>query len=270
MRSRTSVAAMKAAAAFRALLVCSFGGWTTLPAHGAAADIWPAQVSALADPSTLNQRIAALEAAGTTLPPELTPAIRFEEVYLRVLARTAESDWLPPMHALADAPGADAMTATLRDVAKAWVARVEMRSLATVLDNFYARNVRYPASLADVEHDLSNDLKVDPWGEAWAYHTHAPTGFSNETAQRYTLGPKRYPDLGTLKEATVDRPLFIPPAWKIVLRPVGASSALEFSRGASVLALLQAGGKVDAYTLLYIGDRWALLAAPDQLFTVSF
>ncbi len=264
MRSRTSVAALGA------LLVCSLGRWEILPARGAAADLWPAQVAPLADQNTLSQRIAALEAAGATLPPDLTPAIRFEEVYLRVLARVAEPDWLPQMRALAVAPGTDATTAALRDVAKAWIARVEMRGIAAVLDNFYARNVRYPASLAEVEHELPSDLKMDPWGEAWAYSTHAPTGFAQEAAQRYTLGPRRYPNLGTLREATVDRPPFTPPAWKMTLRPVGASSALEFSRGASVLALLQAGGKIDAYTLVYIGDHWALLAAPDQLFTESF
>ena len=264
MRSRISVAAQWA------LLILSVGGWSVVSARGAASDIWPTQVAPITDGTALNQRVAALEAAGATLPPELLPAIRFEEVFLRVLGRTSESDWLPQMRALADAPGTDAITAAIREVAKAWIARVEMRGIGTILDNFYAQNVRYPASLAEVERDLPNDLKTDPWGEAWVYRTHAPTGFGKETAQRYTLGPKRYPDLGTLKEATVNRPPFTPPAWKITVRPVGAGSALEFSNGASVLALLQAGGKVGEYTLVYIGNRWALLATPDQLFTASF
>ena len=46
--------------------------------------------------------------------------------------------------------------------------------------------------------------------------------------------------------------------------------ALEFQSGGRVVGLIQPGGRIDAYPLLYIGDRWALMAGPDQLFTVAF
>jgi hypothetical protein len=260
MRSRISAA----------VLTCVFAAWVSAPARGAAADIWPAQIAPIADEAALHQRIANLETAATTVPPNLVPAIRFEEAFVRAVGRAAESEWLPAMRALAAAPDQDPIASALRDLAKAWIARVEMRAIGVVLDNYYAQNVHYPKALSDVERDLPNDLKLDPWGEPWVYRTHAPDGFGKELFQRYVIGPKRFPDLGTLKEATVDRPPFNPPAWKIAARTVGDGSALEFSDRTGVVALLQAGGKVGPYTLVYVGNRWALLAATDQLFTETF
>ncbi len=238
--------------------------------RGAPADAWPTQAVPAADEGALRQRVANLDAVAATLPPELLPAIRFEQAFVRIVARSGESDWLPGVRALADAPGTDPVTAAVRDVAKAWIARVEMRGVGEVLDRYYAKNVRYPNSLSEVERDLPKDLKTDPWGEAWAYRAHAPAGFAKEVLQRYTLGPKRDPDLGTLQEATVNRKPLTPPAWRIASRQFAGSSALEFSLGGAVVGVLQAGGRLAPYTLVYVGDRWALLAATDQLFTVTF
>ena len=264
MRSRIEAAALAGLLA----TVWMTGGPATL--RGAAADVWPTQVVPAADENALKQRVTNLDAAAATLPPELLPAIRFEQAFVRIMARSAEPDWLPGMRAMADAPGAEPVTAAVRDVAKAWVARVEMRGVGEVLDNYYARNVRYPNSLAEVDRDLPKDLKADPWGEAWVYRTHAPSGFARETLQRYTLEPKRSPDLGTLKEATVNRKPFTPPPWKLALRQFAGSNALEFTLNNAVAGVLQPGGRIDAYTLVYVGDRWALMAVTDQLFTVTF
>lgn len=264
MRSRIEAAALPGLVA----VVWMTGEPATL--RGAAADVWPAQVIPAVDEAALKQRLASLDATAASLPPELLPTIRFEQAFVRIMARAGESDWLPGVRAMAEAPGTDPVTAALRDVAKAWVARVEMRGVGAVLDNYYAKNVRYPNALSDVERDLPKDLKTDPWGEPWVYRPHAPSGFAKEMLQRYTLGPKRAPDLGTLKEATVNRKGFAPPAWKIALRQIAGNSALEFSNGGALVGVLQAGGKLDAYTLVFVGDRWALMAATDQLFTVTF
>lgn len=241
-----------------------------IPAQGAASDVWPTQVPPLADEAALNQRIAGLQAAAATLPPQLMPTLRFEEAFLRIMARVSETEWLPAVRALADAPGADPVTAATRDVARAWVARAAMRGIGVVLDDFYAKNVRFPMAFSEVDKDLPRDLKADPWGEPWSYRTHAPEGFGKQVLQRYTLGPKRYPQLGTLREATVGRQPFTPPAWKITQMRAGEGNALEFRAGGAVLGLIQAGGRIDAYTLVYVGDRWALMAGPDQFFTVTF
>lgn len=238
--------------------------------RGAATEVWPAQVVPAADEAALRQRVANLDAAAATLPPELLPAIRFEQAFVRIIARASESDWLPGVRTMADASGTDPVTAAVREVAKAWVARVEMRGIGAVLDQHYVKNVRYPNFLSEVERDLPKDLRMDPWGETWAYRTHAPAGFAREVSQRYTLGPRRDPDLGTLEEATVHRKPLTPPAWKIALRQFAGNDALEFSLNNAVVGVLQAGGKLDLYTLVYVGDRWALMAATDQLFTVTF
>lgn len=258
---------------FRAVLGLAVAGWLAVaPAHGAVSDIWPAQVPPFADAAALNGRLERLQAAAVGLPPELTPAVRFEEAFLRVMGRAGESEWLPAMRSLADAPGTDPATAAVRDVARAWVARFQMRGIDAVLEEFYAKNVRFPTTLAEVDKSLSRELKTDPWGEPWAYRTHAPEGFSKQTTQRYALGPKRWPGLGTLREATVGRPPFAPPAWKITPVQAGGATALEFHAGVggAMLGLFQAGGRIDACTLAYVGDHWALMAGADQLFTVTF
>ena len=62
-----------------------------------------------------------------------------------------------------------------------------------------------------------------------------------------------------------------PPAtpWTITAQDVGGAKALQF-KSKTASALIQPGGTVDGYTLLFIGDKWALMAAQDQLFTIAF
>ena len=147
-----------------------------------------------------------------------------------------------------------------------------MRGIDAVLEDFYAKNVRFPRRSRKWTRACPAELKTDPWGEPWAYRTHAPEGFGKQLLQRYTLGPKRWPGLGTLREATVGRAPFTPPAWKITPVQAGGVTALEFHAGVggAMLGLFQAGGRIDDYTLVYVGDHWALMAGPDQLFTVAF
>ncbi len=95
-------------------------------------------------------------------------------------------------------------------------------------------------------------------------------GFRNKPGSVTRWGQSVIRKLGTLREATVDRPALTPPAWKLALRAVGESVALEFRLGPEIAGLLQPGGKIGEYTLVYVGDHWALMAAPDQLFAVPF
>jgi hypothetical protein len=251
----------------RAAALCLF---TAVACQGAPADLWPAQLPKLADPAVVDARIAALKAATPALPPVLAPAERFQETFLRILHGAPSQDWLGTIRDLSTASASDPVTSAVRDVARAWLARAERQEIGTVLDDYYAQNVRYPASLSEVDRNLPKELQLDPWGEPWAYRLHAPQGFAKETAQRYQLGPARLPNLGTLREATVERQSFTPPAWQIILRPVGDSHALEFHLGGAMLGLIQPGGKIDRYTLAYAGDHWALMADTDQLFTATF
>jgi hypothetical protein len=81
--------------------------------------------------------------------------------------------------------------------------------------------------------------------------------------QRYQLGPKRYPDLMTQKR------LPVPSFTKATLGQIGSEKTLTLE-SASGRAAIQLGGVAGGATLLYIGENWALLAAPDQLFAVTF
>ena len=238
--------------------------------RAAVTDIWPTQATPAPDAAALAQRLGALDAATASLPPELVPAVQFQKAFLRAVSRGAQADWLPTMRAFATATGTDPVAAGLRDVSRAWLARVEMQNIGTILDGYYAQNVRYPAAFNEVEKMLPADLRLDPWGQPWVYQPHAPQGFAKETRQRYQLGPTRSPDLGTLRDATVGRKPFTPPAWKVVLRLVGENRALEFQSGGAVVGLLSAGGQLGMYSLLYVGDHWALMAGTDQLFTIAF
>lgn len=248
--------------------VCRLGlavwlGMASAALAASPAEWWPTQVPKSIDPKKL-------DAAATTLPPELAPAVKFEQAFLRAVARAPENDWLPAMQTLASATGNDPVSAETREVAKAWVARAQMAQIGEVLDKDYVENVRYPSTFAEVEKTLPPDLKADPWGEPWTYQPRAPQGFAQEVNQRYQLGPKRFPNLGTLREATSNRKPLAPPAWKIFLRTTGNNRALEFQQNGAVAGLLTAGGKIGDYGLLYVGDHWALMAATDQLFTVAF
>ena len=147
-----------------------------------------------------------------------------------------------------------------------------MADIDTALHNYYRRNVRFPATFAEVEPDIAENLRKDPWGEPWVYKTGAPRGFDRLGDQRYELGPTRFPKLGNLNEAIRHRVVQIP-AWTITPRDISGNTALEFRTdrgGTPVITTIQAGGKVDDCTLVFIGDHWALMAGADQLFAVTF
>lgn len=227
------------------------------------ADVWPVRV-----PDATGAKVPD-DAAGT-LAPELGPAIRFQQTFYQILARVPAGSWLPSMRGFVDAKENDPVTAGVREVAKAWLARAEMEQIATALDTYYTTNVKYPATLAEIEKTLPAEVKKDPWGEAWVYRTHAPHGFANQAGQRYQIGPKRFPELGTVREATGQRKDVKLPAWKVTLQTVASNRALEFREGGKVVGVITAGGKIGEYSLLYVGEGWALMAGTDQLFAISF
>ena len=238
--------------------------------QAAPAELWPTQVPAPAAAGTVDVRESKLEAAAGTLAAELRPAVQFEETFLRIMAGVPESQWLPSVRTFATATANDPVSTGVREVARAWLARTEMEAIGTRLDQYFGENVRYPATLAEVEKSLPTDLQTDPWGDAWVYRPHAPKGFPGETRERYQLGPKRCPDLGRLRDAIGGRQPFTPPAWKVTLQVATNNRALDFRLDGVSKGLITAGGKIGEYTLLYVGDHWALMASTDQLFTIAF
>lgn len=200
------------------------------------------------------------------LPRQLLPAVSFQKLFLKILAGAKPSDWRTEMEAFCDPPADSPITAALGEVARAWIARAQMEEIDALLRGYYRRNVRFPATLAELGQ-LPTSLHKDPWGGTWRYSAIAPQGFSKLAGQRYQLGPACLPKLAPLSEAIRSRPP--PHGWIITPREVNGKPALEF-RATKVTAVIQPGGSIEGCVLLFIGDRWALMAGPDQLFAVGF
>jgi len=174
------------------------------------------------------------------------------------------------MDKLAAAPGGDPVAEGVRDGARAWSARLQMADIGLALRLYYRNQVRFPATLSEIENNLPQNLRKDPWGEPWIYKPTAPQGFEHLATQRYQLGPTRYPNLTPLPEAaTLRKPESH--SWTISLPDAAGKKALEFrspEKGAAV-SIIQPGGKIDGCSLLYIGDNWALMAGDDRVFAVG-
>ena len=251
---------MKSAAILFLAAVCA--------AQAALPDLWPVEVKA-AQSAEWQKQSAAL--ASASLPPELKPAAQFQKTFLKILAageskaQSLEPDWVNELRAFIAADRADDPVAhSVAEVSRAWLARVQMRKIDAVLRQYYRQNVRFPEQFSAIEASLPEALRLDPWGQPWAYRPSAPKGLEKLGGQRYLLGPACFPDLGSASSRQTGLP-----AWSLAVRNLGDKRALEIRTGSST-ATLQPGGKTGSMTLLYLGERWALMAGPDQLFAVTF
>ena len=222
--------------------------------------LWPL----IPNPPALSNQLAAVR----DLPPVLQPAAQFEKTFCALLAGAPPAAWLPDLERMARLTGDDPVTPSVSDAARTWLARVWMQDLDGVLRGYYRHHVSFPETLAALGKDLPESLQTDPWGQPWVYALRAPAGFERETNQRYQLGPTRNPRLSSLRDAVQNRRS---PAltWQITPQEIAGTRSLQF-KSATATALIQPGGTVAGYTLLFIGDGWALLAGPDQLFSVPF
>lgn len=229
-------------------------------------DLWPAQTQPL-DTAALKTQLATLDAASRGLSASLLPAVQFQKVFVQMISGVPPAAWRVELERLAMLAGNDVVSQNVRELARVWLARVEMQELEPVLRKYYRMHVQFPDTLAQVEKDIPENLRRDPWGEPWVYKLRAPQGFTRQTTQRYQLGPARFQQLTTFREATTARQPR-PHPWKISPRDIGGNKALEF-RNTSV-AILQAGGTVGDCVLLFIGERWVLMAELDQLVALAF
>lgn len=263
MRSRTSALAL--------VTVIAAAGFGFNVRAAAPPDIWPQQFSSL-DKNALKAQFDVLDGAAADLPQPLAPALRFQKLFLRIISGAPPAEWRGEIEKFAASTEKAPVESGLAEISRAWLARLEMADIDPVLHNYYKRNVRFPATLDEVSGDIPANLRKDPWGEPWVYKAAAPQGFERMEGQRYQLGPARFPQLGSLGDA-VRRRSFQIPSWTITLHDLAGSKALEFRSeraGTPVITTIQPGGSVDDCILLFIGDKWALMAGVDQLFAVSF
>ena len=233
----------------------------TLPAAAATVpELWPLQPA----PAAFSNQLAATQ----NIPVVLQPAVQFQKIFCAILAGTPATAWRADLEKIAHPTATDPVSTGASEAARTWLARVWMDDLGNVLRNYYRHHVSFPETLAALGKDWPESLHADPWGDPWVYAPRTPTGFARQTNQRYQLGPTRNPRLGALRDAIQNRPSPVL-SWKITPQEIAGTLSLQF-KSATVNALIQPGGIVAGYNLLFIGTGWALLAGPDQLFTVTF
>jgi len=233
--------------------------WLVLAGAASAAtvpDLWPLQPN----PVTLSNQLGAAQ----DIPAALQPALQFQKIFCTILAGAPAATWRADLEKLARLTGTDPVAQGVREAARPWLARVWMEDIDGVLRDYYRHHVSFPDKLVD----LPEPLRTDPWGQPWVYSLHEPTGFKRQTNQRYQLGPTRNPQLSSLHAAIRNRRTPAP-TWKITPQDIAGSRALQF-QSATANALIQPGGTVEGCVLMFIGDGWALLGGPEQLFTVTF
>jgi type II secretory pathway pseudopilin PulG len=228
-------------------------------------DVWK---NGPVDATSLQAQTAALDAAEPKLPAPVRPAVEFQKMLLHIRSGADPGAWRGDVEKWAKSAGSDSVTTTLRELAKYWQARLAMREIDRALHKYYGENIRFPDRLDEVKSAIPESVKNDPWGEAWSYKPTTSKVFSKLAKQRYELGPARFPNLSTIKEA-VSAPQSTR-TWKITPREVAGSRALEIRGSDGQAAVVQAGAKVGDVSLVFIGDGWALLADTERLFTVAF
>jgi hypothetical protein len=204
--------------------------------------------------------------AAAPLPSVLLPAVKFQQLLLRIRAGARVDEWRDEVKKFASEPEKSTVGAGLKELALAWEARARMADVDKSLRGYYRTNVRFPGKLA--EAGVTGTAANDAWGDAWTYAPTKPKGFSDKfTSQRYTLTPGKHPQVRAVED-TLNAPS---PAknWKPTARDVSGQRVLEF-RTASGTVATQAGGRVEDAVVLYVGDGWAVLADLERIFTVTF
>jgi hypothetical protein len=233
-------------------------------------EVWPVQTQVL-NATGLKAQLGAIDATVPSLPEPVRPAAQFQKIFLQMLSGVPKETWRAELEKHTQRTSGDTASQALGDLARVWLARVQMEDLDGALRKYYRHNVRFPDALPAALKDVPASLQNDPWGRPWVYQLKAPPGFPKQKDQRYQLGPTRFPQLTTFAEATRKRtPTTIP--WKITSSAVGGGTAMEFRApgAAAPMAVLQPGGTVSGFVLVFVGNRWALMAAQDQLFAVVF
>jgi hypothetical protein len=199
---------------------------------------------------------------------ELQEAIQFQGLFAKIFSGTHPSEWSAELKSFTATAKDDPVSQAIQQVALVWMARVEMKQIDGILKEYYGHKIRFPGTDEEFQSLLPASLSSDPWGRSWVYSTYAPEGFSGMAGQRYHLAPERFPKLATLDESLDGRqPIDFP--YAITPRDAAGKQALEF-RSSGSLSVIEPGGKVGSFTLLYIGEKWALLAGIDQVFAVTF
>ncbi len=178
-------------------------------------------------------------------------------------ARSIFSEWMrgsgDPVHAAA------------RELARAWLTRLDMEDVKRALKMYYRMEVRYPDALAQIATHpripaSDRPPESDRWGRKWAYKTLEFKSISGFRGQKYSI---ESPMLGDLSE--LDKALAVPYADLIRLEAArvmggagGGSPLVQFLRtGADAKSdaavVIQRGSIVEGVFLAYVGERLVIV-----------
>ncbi len=129
------------------------------------------------DKNSLKAQTDTLDGAAAALPQSLAPALQFQRIFLRIISGEPPSAWRDEIVKLANSKEQDPVQSGLAEISRAWLARLDMADIDTALRNYYRHNVRFPATLAEVESGVPDPLRKDPWGEPWIYKIASAHGF---------------------------------------------------------------------------------------------
>lgn len=171
-------------------------------------------------------------------------------------------------------PGQDALRRGAGLLAKAWLTRLDRERVVAALQQYYRREVRYPASLEKIaaHPGIPESMRppdTDRWGAAWQYRLVGFTGVPGFLDQRYELESPHFPHTSDLAAA-----LAMPYAAQLRLAPVRVSldsrgkSVVKFTPDSSpaegeAVTVLSVGNEAGGLYLAFVGDH--LVVVCDRL-----
>ncbi len=182
-------------------------------------------------------------------------------------ARRALSQWMRA--------SSDPVHAGARELARAWLTRLDMEDVKKALTQYYRMEVRYPDTLAQITAhpriaESERPLTEDRWGRKWTYRAEDFKSIPGARGQKYSIESPMLGSLSDLKAA-----LTVPYAGLIHLEPArvmggsgNATPLVQFRQtkaGAKsdAVIVIQRGSIVEGVFLAYVGER--LIIVCDRL-----
>lgn len=132
---------------------------------------------------------------------DVAPLLEMEKVLARIRAGEKPETWRPQLARFKAFQGDKGVGAGLRELALAWEARARIQEWDSHLRTAYRKKARFPETLDALVSQVPEELRTDPWGDAWSYALSAPPHSPKLMGQRYVLVPKRVPKLSSLSDA---------------------------------------------------------------------
>jgi len=164
----------------------------------------------------------------------------------------------------AKAPASDRLGLATRELARGWLARLQMVQLDAALRLYWKDRIEYPAKLeALVERKLiPPELLVDPWGKPFAYTTGALKAVPDLPRQTYSLRCTAIEGDSRSLKAALAQTAVLPGKFQLKaiggVKPLAALIAFADDKTKKPVNLAE-GEKLDGATLVKLTPQGAIL-----------